>query len=290
METTTVLVTGGNAGIGYFIAEQLAARGVTVVIGSRSADRAEAALGSIRAQVPGARVRYIPLDLADLPSLEGSVDALELSRLDAVVHNAGVLLEGPQRRETAAGHELTFGTNHLGHFALTHWLAPLLADGGRIVTTGSFTAKRAKLDFGDLQSRTGYDGKRTYARSKLAQMLFGFELDRRLRAHGSNAISVVTHPGGALDSLTPSRPPLTAGKPGPSVAGLLLQGKDAGAWPSVHAVVGPEVTGGQLWGPRGLGLRGRPRSEPVRGSLADHGAAARIWAASVELTGLDPFG
>jgi NAD(P)-dependent dehydrogenase (short-subunit alcohol dehydrogenase family) len=289
METKTVLVTGGNAGIGYFVAEQLAARGATVVIGSRSAAKAEAALGSIRTQVPGAQVRHIPLDLADLSSLKASVDALELSHLDAVVHNAGVYLDGPERRETAAGHELTFGTNHLGHFALTHWLAPLLADGGRIVTTGSFTAKRAELDFDDLQSRNDYKPKDAYARSKLAQMLFGFELDRRLRAAGRSAISVVTHPGGALDSLTPSRPPLHVRKHGLSPAGLLLQGKDAGAWPAVHAVLEPDVDGGQLWGPRTLGMRGRPHLETVRGRLADTEAAARIWTASVELTGVDPF-
>ncbi|WP_328609693.1 SDR family NAD(P)-dependent oxidoreductase [Amycolatopsis sp. NBC_00345] len=289
MGTKTVLVTGGNAGIGYFIAEQLAGRGATVVIGCRSAAKAEGAIGSIRTHVPGAQVRHIPLDLADLTSLKASVDALELSHLDAVVHNAGVLLEGQERQETAAGHELTFGTNHLGHFALTHWLAPLLADGGRIVTTGSFTAKRAELDFDDLQSHNDYEPKRTYSRSKLAQMLFGFELDRRLRAAGSGAISVVTHPGGALDSLTPSRPPVHVRKPGLSPAGLLLQGKDAGAWPSVHAVLDPDVAGGQLWGPRMLGLRGQPHQETVRGALAGTDAAARVWAASVELTGVDPF-
>jgi NAD(P)-dependent dehydrogenase (short-subunit alcohol dehydrogenase family) len=142
------LVTGGNAGIGYFVAEQLAGTGATLVLGSRKADRP-----------------------------------------DAVVFNAGVLLDEPHRRGTNDGHEWMFGINHLGHFALTGWLTPLLsaAPAGRIVTTGSFVGKSARLDLDGLQSARDYRPKRTYARSKLAQMLFGFELDRRLRAVGSTA-------------------------------------------------------------------------------------------------------
>ncbi|MGO4425008.1 SDR family NAD(P)-dependent oxidoreductase, partial [Streptomyces sp. MCAF7] len=199
-----VLVTGGNAGIGYFVAEQLASTGVTVVLGSRDTTKAETAMASIRSRVPGARVRALRLDLADLSSLKASVEALRLDRLDAVVHNAGVMLDHPPRRETEDGHELMFATNHLGHFALTSWLAPLLAaaPAARIVTTGSFAAKSERMDLDDLQSTRDYRPKRTYARSKLAQMLFGLELDRRLRVAGSTALSVVTHPGGALDSLT----------------------------------------------------------------------------------------
>jgi NAD(P)-dependent dehydrogenase (short-subunit alcohol dehydrogenase family) len=203
----TFLVTGGNAGIGYFVAEQLAGTGATVVLGSRDAARAQAAMVSIRSRVPDARVRHLRLDLADLPSLRACVDALEADRLDAVVHNAGVLVEEPERRETADGNEWMFGINHLGHFALTGWLAPLLAaaPAGRVVTTGSLTGKSVRLDLADLQSTRDYRPKRTYSRSKLAQMLFGFELDRRLRAAASTVSSVVTHPGGALDSLTPER-------------------------------------------------------------------------------------
>jgi hypothetical protein len=123
-------------------------------------------------------------------------------------------------------------------------------------------------------------------------MLFGFELDRRLRATSSTTLSVVNHPGGALDSLTPSRPPVhvrTAGQRLRSLpAGLVLQGKQAGAWPAVRAVLDPSVRGGQMWGPRMLGLRGKPRLEPVHGQLADTTLAARVWAASVDLTGVDP--
>ncbi|MER6668333.1 SDR family NAD(P)-dependent oxidoreductase [Amycolatopsis japonica] len=282
----TFLVTGGNAGIGYFVAEQLAGTGATVLLGSRDTAKAEAAMTSIRSLVPDASLGHLRLDLSDLSSLKSSVDTLGIDRLDAVVCNAGVLRENQPRRETSDGLELTFATNHLGHFVLVHRLMPLLeaAEAGRIVTTGSFVGKSAELDLDDLQSKRDYQPKRTYARSKLAQMLFAFELDRRLRAAGSTVLSVVDHPGGALDSLTPPRPahPEAAGRKFP--AGLLLQGKEAGAWPAVRAVLDPSVRGGEMFGPRVFGLRGEPRREPVRGKLADTALAARLWAASAELT------
>ncbi|MGW6597850.1 SDR family NAD(P)-dependent oxidoreductase [Streptomyces sp. NPDC055036] len=293
-EGRTFLITGGNAGIGYFVAEQLATTGATVVIAGRSAPRREAATASIRSRVPGARVRHVPLDLADPASIERSVYALDTETLDAVVLNAGVLLDDPPRRETAAGHELMFATNHLGHFALTARLAPLLhaAPAARVVTTGSFAARGERLDLDDLQSTRDYRPKRTYGRSKLAQTLFGLELDRRLRAAQSTTISVVSHPGGALDSLTPSRAPLhlrtTAQRLRGLPLGLLLQGKEAGAWPTVRAVLDPAVRGGQLIGPRVFGLRGRPRFEPVREHFADRDTARRLWTASTTLTGTDP--
>ncbi|MFI6564204.1 SDR family NAD(P)-dependent oxidoreductase [Streptomyces sp. NPDC050534] len=289
------LVTGGNAGIGYFVAEQLSATGATVVLGSRNPARAEVATASIRARVSGARVRAVRLDLADLSSLRKAVESLEreVERLDAVVHNAGVALDDPPRQETGDGHELMFGTNHLGHFALTHRLMPLLsaAPAARVVTMGSFAAKSERLDLEDLQSRRDYQPKRTYGRSKLAQMYFGVELDRRLRAAGSTVASVVVHPGGALDSLTPSRPPVhvrsTGARLGAAPAALLVQGKHAGAWPAVRAVLDPAVSGGQLWGPRVFGLRGEPRREPVWKHLADPGVAEQLWDASCDLTGVD---
>ncbi|MEU3839299.1 SDR family NAD(P)-dependent oxidoreductase [Streptomyces sp. NPDC028635] len=290
----TFLITGGNAGIGYFAAEQLAATGAVVILGSRDRARADAAMASIRSRVPGARVRHLPLDLADLSSLKRAVDALDIGHLDAVVHNAGVALDDPPRRRTVDGHELMFGTNHLGHFALTQWLAPLLstAPAGRVVTVGSFAARSERLDLADLQSAQDYRPKRTYGRSKLAQMSFGFELDRRLRTAGSRVLSVVAHPGGALDSLTPSRPPVAVTSPGVRLralpCALVVQGKDAGAWPIVRAVLDPGVQGGQLWGPRVFGLRGAPRHEPVPSHMADPAVAAHLWAASTELTGSEP--
>ncbi|MFB7495815.1 SDR family NAD(P)-dependent oxidoreductase [Streptomyces sp. NPDC056161] len=288
-----VLVTGGNAGIGYFVAEQLSATGA-VVLGSRNPAKAEVATASIRSRVPGARVRAVRLDLADLSSLGTAVESLGVEYLDAVVHNAGVALDAPPRRETGDGHELMFGTNHLGHFALTHWLMPLLsaAPEARVVTVGSFAAKSERLDPDDLQSRKDYSPKRTYGRSKLAQMYFGLELDRRLRAADSTVASVVVHPGGALDSLTPSRPPVHVRTAGARLRGapaaLLVQGKHAGAWPAVRAVLDPTVRGGQLWGPRVFSLRGKPRREGVWNHLTDTSVAARLWDASRDLTGVEP--
>ncbi|ATY11472.1 short-chain dehydrogenase [Amycolatopsis sp. AA4] len=280
----TVLVTGGNAGIGYFVAEQLAEAGVEVVLGSRDAAKAEVAVKVLRERVPGVRASWARLDLADLASVKG----IDVGELDAVVLNAGVYLDGPERRETKDGHEMTFGVNHLGHFALTAALRDRLKPGARIVTMGSFAAKSAKLDFDDLESKQSYQPKTAYERSKLAQTLFALELDRRLRAAGSSRLSVVAHPGGALDSLTPDRPPLHVRSKKLSLARIALQGKDGGARPAVRAAVGPDVHSGQIWGPRVFGLKGRPRPEPVRGPYADADAAARLWAASVELTGVEP--
>ncbi|MGW2813637.1 SDR family NAD(P)-dependent oxidoreductase [Streptomyces sp. NPDC001415] len=293
-EGKNFLVTGGNAGIGYFVAEQLAGTGATVVLGSRNPAKAEAAAASIQSRVPGARILQVRLDLAELASLRRSVEALKLDRLDAVVHNAGVALDDPPRRETRDGHELMFATNHLGHLALTRWLAPLLsaAPAARIVTVGSFAAKSERLDLDDLQSTEGYRPKRTYGRSKLAQMHFGLELDRRLRAVGSPVTSVVVHPGGALDSLTPSRPPVQVRTSGERLrglpAGLVVQGKHAGAWPAVRAVLDPRIEGGELWGPRVFGLRGEPRREPLWSHLTDTAVAAQLWDASCDLADIDP--
>ncbi|MEU6390662.1 SDR family NAD(P)-dependent oxidoreductase [Streptomyces sp. NPDC046939] len=287
------LITGGNAGIGYFVAEQLAATGALVILGSRTARKAEAATTAIRARVPQARLRHIPLDLADLASLESAprhLADLGLNHLDALIANAGVALDAPPRRETNDGHELMLATNHLGHFALTHWLAPLLtaAPAARVVTVGSFAARSERLDLSDLQSTRDYRPKRTYGRSKLAQMSFAFELDRRLRAASSPVRSLVAHPGGALDALTPPRPPVHTGSTAARVRALpaaaMVQGKDHGAWPIVRAALDPAAEGGQMWGPRMFGLRGAPVLEQPRPHMTDPGTAARLWEASLTLT------
>ncbi|WP_127354021.1 SDR family NAD(P)-dependent oxidoreductase [Actinacidiphila soli] len=292
---TTVLVTGGNAGIGYFIAEQLATAGATVIIGSRSPAKAAAAVEAITARVRGSQVQHIPLDLTDLASLRASVSQLDTDALDAVVLNAGIALDEPPRKQNRRGHELMFATNHLGHFALVHWLAPWLeaAPAARIVTMGSFAARSERLDLDDLQSVRDYDPKRTYGRSKLAQMTFAFELDRRLRAAGSTCMSVIAHPGGALDALTPPRPGIHQRSGSQHFltlpAKLLVQGKDAGAWPAVRATLDPEVQGGQLWGPSRLGLSGKPHLETPHPHMTDQPTGQALWTASTQLTRVDPF-
>ncbi|MBU3063475.1 SDR family NAD(P)-dependent oxidoreductase [Nocardia sp. NEAU-G5] len=294
-EGKTILVTGASAGIGYFVAEQLAAGGATVVLGCRDAGKAELAVRTIRRRVPDARLRWVHMDLADLSSLPATVAALGVESLDAVVLNAGVMLSGSDRRVTARGHELMFATNHLGHFALTAHLEPLLTAtaNSRVITVGSFAARSERLELADLQSEHDYRAKRSYGRSKLAQMLFGFELDRRLRARGAATASIVAHPGGALDSLTPSRPPVfvrtTSQRLRGLPAGVVVHGKDAGARCVVRATVDTEIVSGQLWGPMIFGLRGEAHRETPRTHMTDPEAAARLWSASVALTGLDPF-
>ncbi|MGW2748965.1 hypothetical protein [Streptomyces sp. NPDC001450] len=188
---------------------------------------------------------------------------------------------------------VTGGNAGIGYFvAEQHWLMPLLtaASAARVVTMGSFAAKSERIDLADLQSRKDYQPKRAYGRSKLAQMHFGLELDRLLRAGRGTVTSLVVHPGDALDSLTPSRPPVHVRTSGARLraapAALLLQGKHAGAWPAVRAVLDPDVRGGHLWGPLLLGLRGKPRQEPVWNHLTDAWTAARLREASCKLTGV----
>lgn len=292
----TFLITGASAGIGYFAAEQLAASGATIVLGCRDSAKAGVAMQAIRSRVPNARLRSVPLNLADLSSLPASVGALDADRLDAVVLNAGILLPGPDRRVSPQGYELMLATNYLGHFALIAHLAPVLAAtaDSRVITVGSYAARTERLDLTDLQSERDYRSKRTYGRSKLAQMSFGFELDRRLRARGVDTASVVVHPGGALDSLTPARPPLfvrtTAQRLRGMPTGVALHGKDSGAKPITRAVLDTEITGGQLWGPRVFGLRGKPHRETPHPHMTDFAVATALWAATTALTGLDPFG
>ncbi|MFE4258087.1 oxidoreductase [Streptomyces sp. NPDC056883] len=287
----TAVITGGNAGIGYHVAEQLARAGAHVVLAGRSTARTRTALDALRRAVPGASATDVRLDLADLDSVRrAAADLTAAGPVDILVNNAGVTASGT-RAETAQGFELMFGTNHLGHFALTLLLAPALGPDAHVVSLGSLTHTRARLDFGDLQSRTHYRSMAVYGRSKLAVLLFAAELDRRLRASGSTVRSVAAHPGWAVQGLTPARPPLW--EPGPLTAvrsaplALLAQGKDRGAWPVVRAATDPVAIGGQYFGPIGLGaLKGTPSLAAMAESARDPEAAARLWTASEELTGV----
>ncbi len=202
----TFAVTGGTSGIGYFIAEQIAATGAHVILAARSDDKASLAIRAVRAREPQASLSTVRLDLGDLGSVRSAADQLNAAeRLDGIVLNAGVLASGGHG-STADGHESMYGTNHLGHFALGALIYQALArhDGSRIVTMGSVAARSASLNLDDLESSHGsYRAFDVYKRSKLAQMIFAFELDRRARQAGSRVSSLVAHPGGALDGLTP---------------------------------------------------------------------------------------
>ncbi|MHA7238387.1 SDR family NAD(P)-dependent oxidoreductase [Arthrobacter sp. TMS1-12-1] len=287
-----VLVTGGNAGLGYFACEQLAGAGAHVVLASRSADRAARAMAAIRGRYPDAEVSFQPLDLADLASVRAAAGTIAAGPpLSGLLANAGVV--GSRRRQTTAdGFELQFGTNHLGHYALIALLLPSLsAAGTRIVHLGSISHRWARLTPSSLQP-SSYSSARAYATSKLAVMAFGFELARRLDATGSHATSVVAHPGLALGMLTPERHGVAAHRAAPRwrqrVMDPVAQGKDDGAWPLVRAAVDPDVPNGAYCGPGGwFQLTGPPVVVPAERQARERNAAARLIDLSARLTGIE---
>ncbi|KQO64778.1 SDR family NAD(P)-dependent oxidoreductase [Curtobacterium sp. Leaf261] len=288
----TVVVTGASAGLGYFASEQLAAAGHRVVLATRNPTKAQAADRSIRAVVPDADLEHLHIDLADLDSVRAAADALaDLGPVHAVLNNAGVVGSGSPQT-TAQGIELQFGTNHIGHFAWTARILPLLeATGGRVVHLGSISHRWAWLDQARPERAQPYVNYLQYARSKLAVMLFGFELAERLADAGSRVSSVVAHPGFSLDTLAPARPGVLATTPTPGWvrAGehLWAQGKDAGATPLVHAAVGAGVRSGEYWGPDGwMQLRGTPAVVPAKPRAHDRNVAAHLWTASERLSGV----
>jgi NAD(P)-dependent dehydrogenase (short-subunit alcohol dehydrogenase family) len=285
------VVTGGNAGIGYFISEQLAGTGARVVLAVRDPAKAELAMTAIRTRVPDADLGHVTLDLADLASVRrAAAELADLPRVDGLVLNAAALTQ-PRRTETVDGHELNYGTNHLGNFALVAHLYPLVArtPGSRIVTMGSMAVRLVRPTLDDLESvAKPFRSLGTYGRSKLAQMLFAVELDRRAR--GDGVTSVLAHPGTALNSVTPSRPPALHRTRNQRLIALPLapfaQSKEHAAWPAVRATLDPAVEGGQLWGPRFLHSKGAPVLEKPLKVLAERALADRVWTAAEEATEL----
>ncbi|MCS5719218.1 SDR family NAD(P)-dependent oxidoreductase [Herbiconiux sp. CPCC 205763] len=290
----TFVITGGTGGLGYWASEQLAAAGGTVVIAARNAERGAAALRSLSAQVPAADARFVRLDLADLSSIaDAAAELSALPRVDALIANAGVLASHG-RQTTADGFEAMIGTNFLGHFALIGRMLPaLLAQPtpGRIVHLGSISHEFFRLDLDDLQSEAGrFREFRTYGRSKLAVMTFGFELDRRLRLAEAPVASLVAHPGYSVDELAPRRDILPTPKSAPALLRpgyrVIAQGKDAGAWPIVAAATDAAAAGGQYWGPAGWRqLKGRPAVVGAKPYARDPAIARPLWAAAEHLTG-----
>ncbi len=290
LSARTVLVTGANAGLGYWATEQLAAAGAQVLLACRSAVRGRAAVAAVAARVPGARLQLLDLDLADLSSVAGCARGVEVE-LDAVLCNAGVT-ETRGRQTTADGFELMMGVNTLGHVALVAQLLDRLRPGGRVIAVGSIAHRWSRVDLTDLQAQRGFSSFRQYGRSKTASMAWAFELDRRFRAVGRDAVALAAHPGFALDALTPHRPGVNE-VPAPArllatPARAFSQGKDAGAWPLVHACVADGVRGGDYWGPGGWQeMTGRPARSRARDHARDPLTGARFWAAAQRATGVD---
>ncbi|MEQ1738033.1 MAG: SDR family NAD(P)-dependent oxidoreductase, partial [Rhodoglobus sp.] len=195
----TFVVTGGNAGVGYFTSEQLAGAGGRVILAARNRDKAEAAMGSIRSRITGAEVEFVQLDLTSLDSVRAAADELSArGPIDALVNNAGLVISPPRRQVTSDGLELIVGGNALGHFALTAQVFPALAPSGRVVGLGSMSTRMVRLNASDLLSERRYRPFRAYAFSKHAVHGFACELDRRLRAAGDARRSMLAHPGFAI--------------------------------------------------------------------------------------------
>lgn len=283
----TILVTGANAGIGYWCAERLAARGARVILGCRSTERAGAAVEAIVTRLPDADLRVVPMDLGSLDSI-GRAAADLGERLDAVICNAGVKSARRDAR-TADGYDLMVGTNFLGHFALVAQLAPVLAADARVVAVGSLAHRFARIEPAHLEDPWRGPSLRQYGRSKAALMSFAFELDRRWASSSRSALCA--HPGYAVDPLTATRRGVVEV---PAVSRALsplgrpfVQGKDDGAAPLIHAATATDAEGGDYWGPGGmLEFRGAPARVRASDEVRSPSVGAALWAAAERMTGV----
>jgi NAD(P)-dependent dehydrogenase (short-subunit alcohol dehydrogenase family) len=284
----TAVITGANTGIGFETAAVLARHGASVVLAVRSLDKGKDAAARITAATPGADVTVQRLDLASLDSVRAAADELRSRHdtIDLLVNNAGVMWT--PRITTADGFELQFGTNHLGHFAFTGLLLDrlLLVEGSRVVTISSVAHSRAWIHFDDLQWERSYDRGGAYGQTKLANLMFTYELQRRLASTGSTTIAVAAHPGGSNTELVRNSPaPLRALN---AVLGpMIAQNAAMGALPTLRAATDPGVLGGQYYGPDGFReLRGHPKVVESSRQSHDTDIQRRLWAASEDLTGV----
>jgi NAD(P)-dependent dehydrogenase (short-subunit alcohol dehydrogenase family) len=295
------VVTGSNSGLGFGLARRLSAAGADVVMAIRNRAKGEAAIGEIRATVPDARLSIKPLDLSSLSSVAALGEQLNADGrpIDILINNAGVMTP-PKRDTTADGFELQFGSNHLGHFALTAHLLPLLraAHGARVVSLSSLAARQSgRIHFDDLQFEKSYSAMQAYGQSKLAVLMFARELDRRSREAGWGVVSTAAHPGLTKTNLQISGP--SHGRTKPSLmqrlyttswrlAPFLWQEIDEGILPALYAATSPQAEGGAYYGPRGIyeaaGGGVAPAKVPARAN--DAAAGRRLWEISEQLTGI----
>ena len=276
----TAVVTGANSGLGASIARELAGAGASVVLAVRDTEKGERAAEAI-----GQRARVEALDLADLSSVRSFAERFE-GTLDLLINNAGVM--APPRRLTADGFESQLGTNHLGHFALTGLLLPklLASDAPRVVTQSSGAHRIGRINFDDLQGERRYNNWLAYGQSKLANLLFAFELQRR--AAGTELQSIAVHPGYAATNLQTAGPARWYERLGGQLGNVIIaQSAEMGALPALYAATAPDVPGGSFVGPDGfLEQRGYPHLVTAAGRAYDEDAARRLWEVSEELTGV----
>ncbi|WP_232679967.1 SDR family oxidoreductase [Nocardioides sp. R-C-SC26] len=293
------VVTGATDGIGLIIARHLAGAGAEVLLPARNAAKGAAAIATIREHHPEARLALHELDLSSLDSVEAFAATLEAEAapIHLLINNAGVMTP-PDRRTTADGFELQFGTNHLGHVALTARLLPLLREGrARVTSQTSVAARRGEIAWNDPNSERDYDGMSAYSQSKIAFGLFALELDRRSRAAGWGITSTLSHPGVAPTSLLASRPEMgrTSDTVGVRVIrvlsrlGVLAGTAESAALPALLAatIPNPPTSPPVLFGPRGIGhTAGGPGTHRLWSPLTDAEDAERVWALATELTGV----
>lgn len=289
---SSALVTGANSGLGLIVARELAARGAEVVLACRDPERGASALAVVAQTATGPEPRLMALDLADLATVEAFAAELGADRtaLDLLVNNAGVM--ATPRRTTADGFELQLGTNHLGHYALTGRLLPLLlaAPAPRVVTVSSTAHKMGRMRFDDLLSERRYRRWEAYGQSKLANLLFAFELQRRAAAAATELLSVAAHPGYASTNLQHVGPQMRGNGLEERLMGLanrvVAQSAEQGALPLLYAAT-EDVPPAAFVGPDGLQeMRGHPRLVTATAAAYDEAAARRLWDASEQLTGV----
>ena len=288
------VVTGGNSGIGLETARRLAAAGAEVVIAVRNPGKGAAAVADIMTSHPGTAVTAESLDLSSLASVRDFAQKMAArdQPIDVLVNNAGIMAV-PKREETADGFELQLGTNHLGHFALTGLLLPLLrrADAARVVTLSSSAARMGRMNFDDLQSERKYGPWRAYGQSKLADLLFAFELQRRSAANGWEVTSYAAHPGSTHTNLQSTGHNMGKDSSGNGMIGLLMrfpgvsQLPPQGALPTLYAATSPDAVGSGYYGPDGFQeMNGLPAPASVPRRALDEDAAAELWRRAETLT------
>jgi NAD(P)-dependent dehydrogenase (short-subunit alcohol dehydrogenase family) len=285
------LITGATGGLGFETARALARAGATVVLTGRNPEKGAAALRKIVAEIPRADVSYESLDLSELRKVSAFADAFARrhAHIDILVENAGVMAP-PTRGETPDGFELQFGTNYLGHFALTAQLLPLLinANKPRVVTIASIAARNGRIHFDDLQATRGYRPYTSYGQSKLAMLMHALELQRRSDRNGWGITAVAAHPGVAHTELIQNGPGhgTIVGRLTTVFAQMAGQPATEGALPQLYAATMPDVIAGGYYGPDGFfELKGDPRLVTPVAQARDSAAAARLWDVSEVLTG-----